>query len=163
MKLLEIKPRIIKESHLKFTKNHKLDEAIIYNNKAFINKANSYKSDLTKRTTFPERVFKNILDEYKILYELQHVIYIHNNYVINGFYIADFFIPKFNLIIELDGEYHYTPQQKYKDSVRDTLIQNRDYYILRIDNEEVYNKQTVLKKIINYIESNNLHKLYGKK
>lgn len=54
---------------------------------------------------------KQILDDFNILYDFQHVIYIHNNYVINRFYIADFFVPKFNLIIELDGKYHNTIEQ----------------------------------------------------
>lgn len=115
---------------------------------------------MINRGTFAERVLKDILDEYKILYEFQHVVYIHNNYVINRFYIADFFIPKFNLIIELDGGYHSTPEQKRKDYIRDENIKNSNYYILRIDNEEVFNKKVVLNKIVNYIEQHNLHKLY---
>lgn len=54
-----------------------------------------------------------------------------------GNYIVDFFFRKSNLIIELDGGYHFTEEQQREDAIRQEWLENMGYYVLRFKNEEV--------------------------
>lgn len=51
--------------------------------------------------------------------------------------IVDFYLPKpMKCCIELDGGYHFTPEQKYKDHLRNTyLTQTRHFKLIRAENE----------------------------
>jgi very-short-patch-repair endonuclease len=51
-------------------------------------------------------------------------------------YIADFYIPRYRLIIELDGGYHDTPERKKYDGERDRWFLNRGYQVWRMTNKE---------------------------
>ena len=53
------------------------------------------------------------------------------------FFTADFFIPKYGLLIEIDGGYHSRPDQKMRDTMKDVVYEALGYNILRIKNEEV--------------------------
>ena len=56
-----------------------------------------------------------------------------------GDYIADFYCPKANLIIELDGRQHATAENKEYDKIREEQINNLDLAVLRFANEEIIN------------------------
>ncbi len=58
----------------------------------------------------------------------QHVI---------GEFIADFVCIEKQLIIEVDGEYHFSPEQKEEDSRRSQILQSLGYNVIRFTNEEV--------------------------
>jgi|AntAceMinimDraft_14_1070370.scaffolds.fasta_scaffold09469_2 very-short-patch-repair endonuclease len=65
-----------------------------------------------------------------------------------GHYIADFYCSSENLIIELDGQHHYTEEGKEKDAERDAHLALMDKKVLRFENKEVLNNLTeVLKQI----------------
>ena len=65
-----------------------------------------------------------------------------------GHYIADFYCSSENLIIELDGQHHYTEEGKEKDAERDAHLALMDKNVLRFENKEVLNNLTeVLKQI----------------
>ena len=64
-----------------------------------------------------------------VKFRRQHVI---------GEYIADFACLSEKLIIELDGGYHNTEQQKEADLVRDAWLNKMGYKVLRFTNEELY-------------------------
>jgi very-short-patch-repair endonuclease len=65
--------------------------------------------------------------------------------VIRG-WIADFWCPKYGLVIELDGSFH--DNRKEYDSFRDAIITGLGITILRFTNEEVFNDlECVLKHI----------------
>ena len=74
------------------------------------NTAERYKHILEVNATYAERLFKSFLTG-KIDFEFQKIIYTDNKH----FFIADFYIPSKNLIIELDGEYHNDIKQQDKD------------------------------------------------
>lgn len=74
------------------------------------NTAEYYKHVLEINATYAERVFYSFLTG-KIDFEFQKIIYTDNKH----FFIADFYIPSKNLIIELDGEYHDSIKQQDKD------------------------------------------------
>lgn len=77
--------------------------------------------------TKPELIMKAILSKLNIEYE--HPYFIKN---IKHFYLADFFIPKLNLIIEVDGKYwHNYPFGKEIDNIRTNEIKEVGYNILR--------------------------------
>ena len=79
-----------------------------------------------------EKKMQVFLDNQKIHYEFQKVLYIKNN---NGFiwkyYIADFFIPKKGIIIETDGKFH--DEQVKEDTERTVNIIKHcgDYRVIR--------------------------------
>ena len=72
-----------------------------------------------------EERMKRYLDTYRIDYEFQKIFYIRkDDGWIATYYIADFFIPDRNIIIEVDGKFH--SKQKQKDKNRTKEIQ--EYY-----------------------------------
>ena len=74
------------------------------------NIAEHYKHILEVNATYAERLLKTFLTG-KIDFEFQKIIYTDNKH----FFIADFYIPSKNLIIELDGEYHDNAKRQEKD------------------------------------------------
>ena len=54
-------------------------------------------------------------------------------------YIADFYIPLFALIIELDGGYHNDKDQMEYDRIRDDWFNSRGYNVWRLTNDEADN------------------------
>ena len=69
-----------------------------------------------------------------------------------GFYIADFYCPSVKLVIELDGQHHYTPKGIEKDIDRDKHLELMNIKVLRFENKEVLENLTqVLKTIKKYL------------
>lgn len=67
-------------------------------------------------------------------------------------YIADFYAPEQQLIIEVDGGYHNTPEQMVLDEDRTMRLESMGYNILRFTNEEVLcDIENVIYKIRFYI------------
>ena len=65
-----------------------------------------------------------------------------------GNYIADFYCTSENLIIELDGQHHFTKEGLEKDKERDQQLALLDKKVLRFENKQVLNNLTaVLKQI----------------
>ncbi len=56
-----------------------------------------------------------------------------------GDFIADFASLKPKLVIELDGEYHQTDEQKIADMHRTDSLQRQGFFVIRFSNEEVFN------------------------
>ena len=52
-------------------------------------------------------------------------------------YIADFYIPSAKLIIELDGEQHYSDSALLKDAVRDKFFNENGIKVLRYSNLQI--------------------------
>ncbi len=51
--------------------------------------------------------------------------------------ILDFYCPAVMLVIELDGAWHDTPEQKARDDERTALLNLKGYHVLRFRNDEV--------------------------
>lgn len=64
----------------------------------------------------------SFLDKHHVNYETQKIFYIYaeNGWIIR-YYIADFFVPSVNVIIEVDGKFH--DKQKQHDKDRTKIIQ----------------------------------------
>ena len=55
-----------------------------------------------------------------------------------GKYIVDFYCPKANLVIELDGEQHYSETGKVKDKTRDDVLTEMGIKVLRFSDRDVF-------------------------
>lgn len=50
-----------------------------------------------------------------------------------GKYFADFFLPEWNLVLEIDGrEYHYSREAQQKDRERDSFMNQQGYGVVRV-------------------------------
>ncbi len=65
-----------------------------------------------------------------------------------GNFIADFYCPKVNLILELDRGQHYTENGKAKDRQRDEYMRSIGLKVLRFSDREVFeNMEGVIETI----------------
>ena len=71
-----------------------------------------------------------------ILRKKQLGVKFHRQYVIET-YIVDFVCLEKQLIIEVDGKYHFTEEQKRWDMQRTETLNNLGFEVLRFLNEEV--------------------------
>lgn len=63
-------------------------------------------------------------------------------------FIVDFVCLDEMLVIEVDGEYHQTPEQQTDDQKRTEILQQLNYRVLRFSNDEVlYNIDEVIEEI----------------
>ena len=68
-----------------------------------------------------------------------------------GDYIVDFCSREGGLIIEVDGGYHSEPRQQEDDALRERVLKQLGYHIMRFSNEEVlYDIDNVTNQIISY-------------
>ena len=57
-----------------------------------------------------------------------------------GDYIVDFYCPKLKLIIEIDGEQHYLPENQEYEQKRTEFLEKSGYKILRFYNSDINRK-----------------------
>lgn len=62
-------------------------------------------------------------------------------------YFADIYLPEIKLIIEVDGDYHFTKDQKRKDGNRSSGIWRLGYHLVRLNNHDARNPKKVKAKI----------------
>ena len=62
-------------------------------------------------------------------------------------YFADIYIPSIKTILELDGGYHYTKDQKRKDGNRSSGIWRLGYHVVRLSNHDARDIKKVKAKI----------------
>ena len=68
-------------------------------------------------------------------------------------YIVDFYCPKANLVIELDGGQHYSEEGRYKDKQRDNYLQSQGLDVIRYSDRDIFgNLEGVVNHIQNYLE-----------
>jgi very-short-patch-repair endonuclease len=66
-------------------------------------------------------------------------------------YFADLFIPSVRVILEIDGGYHTTNNQKRLDNNRSQGIWRKDLHVLRLTNREARDITKVKQKLKRYI------------
>lgn len=57
-----------------------------------------------------------------------------------GPFVVDFYCPASRLVIELDGDSHFTPEAIEKDSIRNAFMDERGLRVLRFHNTDVYER-----------------------
>ena len=69
-----------------------------------------------------------------------------------GNFIVDFYCPKANLVIELDGGQHYNDEMRAKDMQRDRILKGMGLTVLRFSDREIFeNTGAVLERIWKYL------------
>ncbi len=95
--------------------------------------ANERAFELRQNATQAEKKFKMYLKLLGYKYSFQEPIHTKMT-----FFIADFYLPRNKVIIEIDGEYHNDRKQKAKDKARDkVMFQECGLRTLRITNNDV--------------------------
>ena len=91
------------------------------------------KMQLSINATPHERSVRKLLDQAGYRYQFQ------KGFLSGGvMYIADFYLPRpYQLVIEVDGGYHETIDQRKKDADRDRYFHSRGFKVLRIKNQHV--------------------------
>ncbi len=86
----------------------------------------------------------------KGVFEFQYIIYIKQGKVIKNFYIADFCIPLKKIVLEIDGGYHFTPEQRIKDKKRTSDLKKAGYKVIRHSNEYIFKvgMEVVIRELI---------------
>ena len=70
-----------------------------------------------------------------------------------GKYIVDFFAPKANLVIEVDGSQHRYNENETRDRVRNSFLEKIDILVLRFNSREVItNTDVVIEKIYQVVK-----------
>ena len=102
----------------------------------------SYRRILRKKSTPAEVFFWQIIRNNKFKGKKFRRLYSV------GKYIIDFYCPEEKLGIELDGEYHFYPEQILYDKTRTDYIESFGIKILRFENNEIlFNIENVLSEI----------------
>ena len=118
--------------------------------KDFINPkvlAKERRTYLIDNITRAEVYFKVLLTRLDIEYIFQYVKFV-NDY---QFYILDFYLPKYNICLELDGSHHYDdPKQVEHDSKRDIELSKINIKTLRFPNKVAL--KLTKEELLNYIQ-----------
>ncbi len=59
-------------------------------------------------------------------------------------FIVDFYCPKEKLIIELDGDIHFNPICENADYLRDKILKNYGFKVLRFENKVVFQQPEII-------------------
>lgn len=71
-----------------------------------------------------------------------------------GKYIVDFYCKPLQLVIEVDGGYHFDPEQQVRDKERQSILEDMGLHFLRFEDEQVKNDiDVVLQKIETFIQN----------
>ncbi|MDC9721327.1 MAG: DUF559 domain-containing protein [Urechidicola sp.] len=100
-----------------------------------------------KQTTQAEQIFWEYVKTKKLGYKFrrQHII---------SDFIVDFVVLSRQLIIEIDGEYHFIKEQKEADALRTEILNDYGFIVIRFTNQEVIGDiDAVLKKIEDTLKS----------
>ena len=97
-------------------------------NPAAIKRARALRRNMTEG----ERKLWSELKEFRRLYGLHA-----RKQAPIGPYIADFVLHEKNLVIEVDGEHHSTPEGMEKDRIRDAWFGREGYRVLRFSTGEL--------------------------
>ena len=101
-------------------------------NSFMVGNAKKYARSMRKNPSELEVKMKHFLDNQKIHYEFQKILFVMNsNGYVARYYIVDFFFPQKGIILETDGKFH--EEQSALDDLRTKDIQNHcgNYKVIR--------------------------------
>lgn len=93
--------------------------------------AYKYKADNMATMSKPEQRTAILLGHSGIRYEQQHIIYTDTS-----FYIVDFYLPEYHIVIEVNGDEHYTKLAADKDARRMRYLYSKGYSIRTVTNKQ---------------------------
>jgi very-short-patch-repair endonuclease len=106
----------------------------------------------TKLKKYSQELRKNMTDAERLLWskmrnkQLKGLLFYRQRII--GNYIVDFYCPRVNLVIEIDGGQHYTDEGIKEDRIRDDYLRTQGYKVLRFSDKEVFeNLKGVVERI----------------
>ena len=112
---------------------------------------------MRENPTEGEKLFKDFCDKYGIAYTNQKPVMIGYRGFILDFEIITKGNPKLHnskkrkIVVEIDGAYHNTKEQKEKDAARTKTLKGGQYYVIRFTNEEVKDEKTIVQKFLLFL------------
>ena len=111
-----------------------------------LNRIRYFRTNLIDNATLSELKFRKALDQTEIPYEFQKIIKCsHYTYK-----IVDFFLFGYDIVIEIDGSHHFSPEGQYKDNKRTqdlestsrvkNIIRFTNHYVLDSTEEQLINE-----------------------
>ena len=92
-----------------------------------------FRETLEKKATKSELRFRDFLNHIRVPYEFQKVVVGQSGKQ----YIADFYLPRWDSIIEVDGDFHWKNDEQYlKDRQRTFDLEAVGYKVLRVQNRD---------------------------
>lgn len=74
-------------------------------------------------------------------------------------FIVDFYCPNARLIIELDGNQHYTREGQEYDQIRTEILEQYELEVIRFSNSQIDQQFSVVCTEIDYAVKSQLHRL----
>lgn len=96
------------------------------------------RAKLVRKMTPAERRFRELLIAQGIRYLTQKILFTSEW----QFYIVDFLLPDYKLIVEIDGSHHLN--QLTKDNLRTKRLESLGYKVIRYQNSEVWQLKRAL-------------------
>ena len=100
----------------------------------------------TKLKKYSQELRKNMTDAERLLWSKlkgrQMKGYQIYRQKIIGNYIVDFYCPKANLVVEVDGGQHYTEKGLKEDRIRNDNLRAHGFKVLRFSDREVFENLT---------------------
>lgn len=106
------------------------------------------RTELLEKSPQAEKVACAILAKLGIPYVRQYPIWTGKKK-----YYADIYIPKLKLVLEIDGKYHFTANQKRLDENRSAGMRRLGYHVCRLTNSDARKPDKVFSKIKRYLKS----------
>ncbi|HKL17464.1 MAG TPA: endonuclease domain-containing protein [Halalkalibaculum sp.] len=122
------------------------------NNKIFnLKKTKKQRRNLRNNQTSSERLLWSALKGRQVLklkFRRQHGI---------GNYIVDFYCPALKLVVEVDGESHFTKKGMQHDLKRDQYLTDLGITVCRFNNQQIHeNLEGVIAELVRIIENKRL-------
>lgn len=116
-----------------------------------------YRDHLEQNATKSERRFMQFLLQRKMPFQFQKMLRGYSG----RWYIADFYLHDFRVVIEIDGDYHRSDDTQYvKDRERTFDLEKFGYKVLRIRNRDTGLPPSELAAIINRKYANYVPSIY---
>ncbi len=90
----------------------------------------SRRQTLRKNSTYPEQLFWQVVRDRQLGFKFRRQQGI-------GHYIADFYCADCQLVVELDGDSHFTHEAKQYDHLRDEFFNSCGLKVLRFTNKQI--------------------------
>lgn len=125
-------------------------------------------TNMMNKPTVGEQNFINFCERYKIKYHFQKPIKLEGRWFIPDFVFYSNGNKKKNdttkrkIIVEIDGEYHFTDVQREKDRERTKLLEKNGFSILRFKNHETSNEENIRLKLKCFLKCLKEEWLYNK-
>ena len=119
--------------------------------------AEKFRSEQIAGRGIYEKIAMQAVKELKLPYTLQKIFFYGTN-----FYIADLYLPKYKIILEIDGSQHYTDEGLTKDGIRtENLLELGINKVVRISNKlcTTSNVKKALTEAIESLEELEMEKL----